>query len=475
VAKGDSMRSTNRVATFFPTAVLASLCLGAQTITLSPPIGPPTAVVTVNGAGFPQNTILGVVFDKKFETSVLTDASGAFQTAISVPAKAGPGMHHVVAESGTAILASANFRVRTDWPQFGFIPAGGRWNTLENTLSVSSAPRLVKRWTFTTGDRIDSSPVVANGVVYVSSGDNNLYALNARTGAKLWSFATGGITSSPAVANGVVYVGSYDSNVYALDASTGTLLWTSSTWSLVETVAVANGVVYAGSGYNLFALNASNGGLVWIFRGGDWVLVPPTIANGMVYVGAGDGLHALDAGTGAELWKFDTGDSLYSSPTVANGAVYLASRTNWVYALNASTGALLWQFNTIYRIESSIAFANGVVYLGAEHGVWALNASTGETLWQFVTSSYMFTDCSPAVANGVVYVGSYDYRIYALNASTGALLWRYRTGNSIGFSSPAVANGMVYVGSYDHKVYAFGLPLKGALPTDAGSDLATEE
>jgi outer membrane protein assembly factor BamB len=60
---------------------------------------------------------------------------------------------------------------------------------------------------------------------------------------------------------------------------------------------------------------------------------------------------------------------------------------------------------------------------------------------------------SPAVANGVVYVGSWDYNIYALNARTGALLWKYTTGNQVN-SSPAVANGVVYVGSSDYNVYA---------------------
>jgi outer membrane protein assembly factor BamB len=62
-----------------------------------------------------------------------------------------------------------------------------------------------------------SSPAVANGVVYVGSGLNgngNVFALNARTGAKLWSYATDAVQSSPAVANGVVYVGS-DGGVYA--------------------------------------------------------------------------------------------------------------------------------------------------------------------------------------------------------------------------------------------------------------------
>ena len=57
---------------------------------------------------------------------------------------------------------------------------------------------------------------MANGVVYVGSDDSNVYALNASTGAKLWSYATGSpVDSSPAVANGMVYVGSDDGKVYA--------------------------------------------------------------------------------------------------------------------------------------------------------------------------------------------------------------------------------------------------------------------
>ena len=64
---------------------------------------------------------------------------------------------------------------------------------------------------------------------------------------------------------------------------------------------------------------------------------------------------------------------------------------------------------------------------------------------------------SPAVANGVVYIGSGDYNVYALNASTGVKLWSYATGAGV-YSSPAVANGVVYVGSLDNNVYAFGLP-----------------
>jgi outer membrane protein assembly factor BamB len=70
------------------------------------------------------------------------------------------------------------------------------------------------KWSYTTAYYLDSSPAVANGMVYVGSDDYNVYVLDAKTGAKLWSYTTGyEARSSPAVANGVVYVGSLDNNV----------------------------------------------------------------------------------------------------------------------------------------------------------------------------------------------------------------------------------------------------------------------
>ncbi len=96
-----------------------------------------------------------------------------------------------------------------------------RWNPCEKVLNVRNVGKLGLKWRYTTGLNVFSSPAVANEVVYVGSEDGHLYALNAKTGAKLWSYATNFVDSSPAVANGVVYFGSTDDNVYALNASTG--------------------------------------------------------------------------------------------------------------------------------------------------------------------------------------------------------------------------------------------------------------
>ena len=75
-------------------------------------------------------------------------------------------------------------------------------------------------WEFETGNEVVSSPAIgSDGTVYVGSKDNKLYALNGKSGLKLWEFKTGGAIgdSSPAIGpDGTVYVGSGDNNLYAI-------------------------------------------------------------------------------------------------------------------------------------------------------------------------------------------------------------------------------------------------------------------
>jgi hypothetical protein len=82
----------------------------------------------------------------------------------------------------------------------------------------------------------------------------------------------------------------------------------------------------------------------------------------------------------------------------------------------------------------------------------AHTASTGASVWNYTTGNIVTS--SPAVTNGVVYVGSHDNKVYALNATNGASVWNYTTGGRIWSSSPAVADGKIYVGSNDKTALA---------------------
>ena len=123
-------------------------------------------------------------------------------------------------------------------------------------------PSNTELWRFKTENDLRLFQVVANGVVYVGSGDGNLYAIDAVTGTEKWRFKTGDIIfSSPAVSNGIVYIWSYDKNLYAIDAFTGKEKWRFATGNSVDSSpVVANGNVYIGSNdNNLYAIDAVTG------------------------------------------------------------------------------------------------------------------------------------------------------------------------------------------------------------------------
>lgn len=115
-------------------------------------------------------------------------------------------------------------------------------------------------------------------------------------------------------------------------------------------------------------------------------------------------------------------------------------------------GKLKWTFNTGDVIRSSAAVADGVVYFGSrDWKLHAVDAETGVEKWSFLTGSRV--ESSPAVVNGIVYFGSNDGNMYALEAKTGQEIWHFETPYPI-VSSPAVADGKVFFGADDYHVYA---------------------
>jgi eukaryotic-like serine/threonine-protein kinase len=135
-----------------------------------------------------------------------------------------------------------------------------------------------------------------------------------------------------------------------------------------------------------------------------------------------------------------------------------------------------WKFHTSGRVISSPAIANGVAYIGSTDGnLYSIDAASGTLKWKFATQSWVAS--SPAVQSGVVYFESYDSNFYAVDAATGQLKWKFQTGGEKRYagkhlhhlepaaetmpdpwdfylSSPSIWNGAVYFGSRDGNIYA---------------------
>jgi outer membrane protein assembly factor BamB len=112
-----------------------------------------------------------------------------------------------------------------------------------------------------------------------------------------------------------------------------------------------------------------------------------------------------------------------------------------------------WTFQADFSLgNSSPAVMDGVVYIGSRNGkLYAVDAISGHQKWVYQTNGPITS--SPAVADGIVYIGSWDFSLYAIDAICGAKRWAYPTGSYV-LSSPTVADGVVYIGSFDGKLYA---------------------
>ena len=183
----------------------------------------------------------------------------------------------IVAASGltaavfsTLPAAAASYQ---DWPMF--LQNTSRTNaTTDPALSVAKASTLKLKWAFQTGGPVATSTSIVGTTAYVGSWDGFEYAFNTTTGAQIWKSANLGITTDPgcfppnigitssaSVVNGVVYVGGGGPNWYALNAATGATLWSVFTGDNTQAGAHYNWsspLIYNGNAYIGIASNCDN-------------------------------------------------------------------------------------------------------------------------------------------------------------------------------------------------------------------------
>jgi eukaryotic-like serine/threonine-protein kinase len=318
-------------------------------------------------------------------------------------------------------------------------------------VGVTKTPKV--KWKFQTGGRLISSPAIVNGTAYIGSFDGSLYAVDAERGAVKWKFETeGSVPSSPAVAGGLVYFGSYDGNFYAVDSATGKKRWSFQT-----------------EGERRFAAKNINGILpeketmpdFW-----DFYLSSPVVWEGKVYFGSGDGnIYALDATSGGLKWKFKTGNVVHTSPAIANSTLFIGGFDTFFYALNATTGEEKWRYKTgedpsIHNqegITSSAAVADGIVYFGCRDShLYFLEAETGRRITEFFGGGGWISN-SPAIKDGKVYFGGgSDGHFQWLDSKTGTAVYSLNIEAGT-FASPVIAGNLLYVATFSNELKAFDL------------------
>lgn len=287
------------------------------------------------------------------------------------------------------------------------------------------------------------------------------------------------IFSSPAVAGGRVYIGEgyhHDSNCHlrCLDAQTGELIWSFETTSHVEsTPFISQGKLYFTAGADgVYCIDALEGEEIWHYPEVH-ADMSPVMHKDKVYFGTGYGdykIYAVDAQTGAEVWSKQMPYPVWGSPSADENLVFFGlGRGNFsesdpmpagqVVALDAETGDIVWKHEAEDAVLTAIALQTGAVTFGSRDGyVYSLQSTDGKINWKTHLDGPVVS--SPAITMDTVYAATKDGYIYALSAGNGKVQWEFDTriiNRSIElYSSPAVANGLLYIGSSDRYIFCFG-------------------
>ena len=342
------------------------------------------------------------------------------------------------------------------WPQF-------RGNPELTGVASSSLPATLKLlWTFETGDSIESSAAIVDGVVYVGSEASDLVALDLDTGKLRWKYhVNDGIgESSPAVRDGIVYIGDLSGTLHAVNTRDGQSVWKLQTGAEVKSSPVITGDRLLVGSYDgsLYCVAARTGTVHWKFHTNNYVHCTPGVSEGLTFIASCDeAFHAIRISDGVEVFQVASGGYNAASPTIVGKTAYFGTFNNEVLGISLATRRVLWRYEHPVRhfpFYSSTAVSDGKVVIGGRDKIiHCLNARTGKAIWTFTTGARV--DSSPAISGGRAYVGSNDGRLYVLDLASGKKDGEFNAGGPLS-ASPAIAAGKLVIGSQDGKLFCLG-------------------
>ncbi|HEU4626368.1 MAG TPA: PQQ-dependent dehydrogenase, methanol/ethanol family [Steroidobacteraceae bacterium] len=321
-----------------------------------------------------------------------------------------------------------------NWLSYGRTYDEQRFSPLKQ-IDASTVSNLKLAWHYDldTAHRVqEATPLVIDGVMYVSSAWSKVFALDAATGKELWKYdpkvpGTAGVNAccdvgnrGVAAWNGKIYVGTLDGRLVALDAATGKVVWEKMTvdagtrYTITGAPRVAKGKVLIGNGGAemgvrgyVSAYDAETGELAWRFY-----TVPGDPAKGF----ESPALEKAAQTWQGEWWKLGGGgtvwDSIVYDPKLDLVYIGVGNGSPWNHSIRSPGGG-------------DNLFLSSIV---------ALRADTGEYVWHYQTTpgeSWDFTATQPLMLaqlqigdrmRDVIMQAPKNGFFYVLDRATGELL-----------------------------------------------------
>jgi quinohemoprotein ethanol dehydrogenase len=252
-----------------------------------------------------------------------------------------------------------------DWFTYGGSVFNQRYSTLDQ-INTSNVANLKGAWMTRLGSgkgakyKFEADPQVVDGIMYIPTGNDDIFALDAKTGKKIWEYSSdipqvndliccGWDNRGVAVGDGRVYSGQLDGSFVALDQKTGKTLWRTQLEDYHDGYSITGATRY----YDGLVFSGMSGGENGI--------------RGRVY--------ALDAKTGAEVWRFYT----IPGPNDIGGDSWPNDGTSYLHG-----GGTVWQAPSIDPELGMMYFTTG------NAGPWNGDTRPGDSLFatSFVALDY---------------------------------------------------------------------------------------
>ncbi len=260
--------------------------------------------------------------------------------------------------AATARIDGASMRTNAvstkDWPSYGLDYAETRFSKLDQ-INEKNVKELGLVWSYNLESTrgVEATPLVVDGIMYVTASWSVVHAIDVRTGKRLWSYdpkvprevgvkgCCDVVNRGVALHRGKVFVGSFDARLIALDAATGKVVWEKDT------------SIDRSKPYTIT-------GAPRVFKG------KVIIGNGGAEYGVRGYITAYDAETGAQAWRFYTVPGDPAKP-YENEALARAAKT-W------DPSAKYWEAGGGGTVWDSITFDPdlNLMYIGTGNGSpWA--------------------------------------------------------------------------------------------------------
>jgi outer membrane protein assembly factor BamB len=370
---------------------------------------------------------------------------------------------------------------------------GGSAQHMAGNGALSSAPQRL--WSVTIGAkntkraRISASPVVSGGRVFTMDSAGKVAAVST-SGGLLWQvslpaeFDRGdtGAGGGLAVEGKRLFVTTGDGELVALDAASGAVLWRQRfDTPTTGAPAVSGNAVYAiGSDGGAMAVAADSGKVLWTVEGtttsaGMIGSASPAVSDGLVLFPFASGeIAGVDAKTGEKKWiaavagqrlgrAYAALGDVTGDPVVTGGVVYAGTAAGRTIAADASTGTRKW-VATEGALNPPLVVGGSVFVVNDQAQLVRLDAATGEVIWAadmpyFVKDKAkklkaIYAHYGPVLAGGRIVVASSDGMLRLFDPTNGTMVGSADIPGGAA-SAPALAGGMLFVVGGNGQLHAF--------------------